>query len=65
MLKKTLQIRKQISKLQLCENKIRDEIVWETSKLEHSVIEKIKQFITLSNVDQQQSYINFKHTVNL
>jgi hypothetical protein len=58
-------LRKQVSHLQLQEHKIRDEIVWEASKLEHSVIDKIKQFITLSNVDQQQSYINFKHTVNL
>jgi hypothetical protein len=28
-------------------------------------VEKINQFIALSNVDQQQSYINFKHAVNL
>lgn len=29
------------------------------------MIEKINQFITLSNLDKQQSYIKFKHTVNL
>jgi hypothetical protein len=44
---------------------MRDEIAWETSKLEHNVINKIHAFITESNIDQEQSYINFKYTVNL
>jgi hypothetical protein len=29
------------------------------------VIKKIHAFITESNMDQEQSYINFKYTVNL
>jgi hypothetical protein len=47
------------------DKKIRDEIVWETCRLEHNVINKINVFIEESNLDQQQSLINFKYTVNL
>ena len=44
---------------------MRNDITWETQKLKHNVVEKINQFIVMSKLDQQQSYINFKHTVNL
>lgn len=43
---------------------MRNEITWETSRLENEVVEKIHDFITMSNIDQEQSYINFKHAVN-
>lgn len=51
--------------LQLEQKRIRDEISWETCKLEHTVISKINHFIEESNLDQKQSLINFKYTVNL
>jgi hypothetical protein len=51
--------------LQLEGKRIRDEISWETCKLEHNVITKINKFIEESTLDQKQSLINFKYTVNL
>ena len=65
MIKESMGLRKVISRLELEEKKMKDEIAWETSKLEHNVIKKIHAFITESNMDQEQSYINFKYTVNL
>ncbi len=58
-------MRKLIYQLQLEGKRIRDEISWETCKLEHNVISKINKFIEESTLDQKQSLINFKYTVNL
>ena len=52
MIKESMGLRKVISKLQLQEKKMKDEIAWETSKLQHNVINKIHAFITQSNMDQ-------------
>lgn len=65
IVKESLPIRKLIYQLQLQQKKIRDEISWETCKLQHNVITKINKFIEESNLDQKQSLINFKYTVNL
>ena len=65
IVKETLPMRRMIYYLQLEEKRMRDEISWETCKLEHNVIHKINRFIEESNEDQEQSLINFKYTVNL
>ena len=65
ILKKTMTVRKQIANLQISQKKTEDDLLWESSKLENDVVSKINGFIALSHVDEQQSYINFKHTVNL
>jgi hypothetical protein len=64
-IRESLPTRKVIYQLQMDDKKIRDEIVWETCRLEFNVINKINVFIEESNLDQQQSLINFKYTVNL
>ena len=58
-------MRKTIYLLQLEQKRIRDEIAWETCKLEHNVKNNINRFIEESTLDQKQSLINFKYTVNL